>query len=140
MSNIPESQNRPPAGLGDVLAYLPACNDVQYRTVNGVAEFYVTRADGSEVVLYQGPPNQFWQTWLDSAGLCKVGGESVPITAPDSLLTLSQRPTVTNVTPPAAPPYGVIGLVLGAVVLVAIAVRSMRPDAAEQAFVNGGGQ
>lgn len=135
--NIPEAQNRPPAGFATELEYLPSCDDVQSRTVEKTAEFYVTRADGSEVILYRGTPNQFWQTWLGSAGLCKVGGESVPIVQPGHIVTLTQRPTVTNI-PQQATPYPMILGVLGGLMLMGYLIYQSRPDAADQAFIKGG--
>jgi len=141
MSNVPSFQSMPPAGHHDAIAYRPACSQlVPSLNADGLTDWTVTLPDGSNYILATIAPMPESQSHaaLDASGLCKVGGDDVPIVAPGHLLTLTQRPTVTNITPPAAPPYGAIGLGLGAVVLVVIAVRSMQPDASEQAFIKGG--
>jgi len=141
MSSIPPFQSMPPAGHHDALAYRPACSQlVPSLNADGLTDWAVTMPDGGQYTLATIAPMPETQSHaaLDASGLCKVGGADVPIVRPGHLLTLTQRPTVTNVPKPAAVPYGVIGLVLGAVVLGAIAVRSMRPDAAESAFIKGG--
>lgn len=123
MKSIPKSQNRPPAGLANELAYLPSCDDVQSRAVDGVAEFYVTRAKDDEVILYRGEPNAHWQAWLGSAGLCKVGGDSVPIMSPEDAIAVQPEviPIIfaANATT-TAPNYTEIAI--GAVVITAAVV------------------
>jgi hypothetical protein len=141
MTIVPPFQSMPPAGHHEALAYRPACSQlVPSLNADGLTDWTVTLPDGTQYTLATIAPMPESQSHaaLDASGLCKVGGADVPIVAPGHLLTLTQRPTVTNIPKPAAPPYGALALVLGAVVLGAIAVRTMRPGAEEQTFIAGG--
>ncbi|MDA0269059.1 MAG: hypothetical protein O3A14_19390 [Cyanobacteria bacterium] len=84
---IPGPQAQPPAGHDDI-AFRPACTQlVSVYQANGLNAFTVPLPDGTIRTLAELPqmsPGQA-HAWLDSSGLCKVGGIDVPILFTDQL-------------------------------------------------------
>jgi hypothetical protein len=84
---IPGPQAQPPAGHDDI-AFRPACTQlVAVYQANGLNAFTVPLPDGTIRTLAELPqmsPGQA-HAWLDSSGLCKVGGIDVPILFTDQL-------------------------------------------------------
>jgi hypothetical protein len=139
-TTIPASQALPPAGFNQI-AFRPACPQmVQVGQANGLTAWTLPMPDGAVVTLLELPPmalNQAYLT-LDSYGLCKVGGDTVPV------LYSRQLPQTQIVAPVVAPTQagtlaaggtqpadlaptsetqggGLIPLIAGSVVLLAIA-------------------
>ena len=138
--SIPASQALPPAGF-DQIAFRPACPQmVQVGQANGLTAWTLPMPDGKVVTLLELPPMAIDQAYLtlDSYGLCKVGGDIVPV------LYSRQLPQTQIVAPVASPTQsgtlaaggthpadlaptsepeggGLIPLIAGSIVLLAIA-------------------
>lgn len=124
---IPGPQAQPPAGHDDI-AFRPACTQlVAVYQANGLNAFTVPLPDGTIRTLAELPqmsPGQA-HAWLDSSGLCKVGGIDVPILFTDQLpqqQTVRVSASVVNAAPVATvaegPGFPVLPLGLGLVALV----------------------
>jgi hypothetical protein len=139
-TTIPASQALPPAGF-DQIAFRPACPQmVQVGQANGLTAWTLPMPDGAVVTLLELPPmalNQAYLT-LDSYGLCKVGGDTVPVlysrqlpqtqivapvVEPTQAGTLAAGGTQPADLSPTSDPQGggLIPLIAGSVVLLAIA-------------------
>lgn len=133
-TTIPASQALPPAGL-DQVAFRPACAQVvPVGQGNGTA-WTLPMPDGEVITLLELPRLDTSTAWkeLDSYGLCKVGGDIVPIIYSRQLPQRSMASPVAEAssaggTQPAdlAPSRepasgGLIGLAAGSVLLLTIA-------------------
>ena len=139
-TTIPASQALPPAGF-DQIAFRPACPQlVQVGQANGLTAWTLPMPDGAVVTLLELPPMAIDQAYLtlDSYGLCKVGGDIVPIlysrqlpqtqiVAPVVAPTQAGTPAASGTQPadlaPTSEPDGggLIPLIAGSIVLLAIA-------------------
>lgn len=79
--HIPGHQAQPPAGHPDI-AFRPACNQVDpVLQANGLVAHTIPLPDGGLRILHEMPPMDGTQATLhlDGMGLCKIGGDTVPI-------------------------------------------------------------
>ena len=138
--SIPASQALPPAGF-DQIAFRPACPQmVQVGQANGLTAWTLPMPDGKVVTLLELPPMAIDQAYLtlDSYGLCKVGGDTVPVlysrqlpqtqivapvVDPTQAGTLAAGGTQPADLAPTSEPEGggLIPLIAGSIVLLAIA-------------------
>lgn len=134
-TTIPASQALPPAGFDNV-AFRPACNQVvPVGQPSGTTAWTLPMPDGAVVSLLELPAamdtTSAWKE-LDSYGLCKIGGDTVPILysrqLPERSMVAPVVEASTGGTQPAdlAPTSepqggGIVGMVAGSVVLLAIA-------------------
>jgi hypothetical protein len=134
-TSIPASQALSPAGFNQV-AFRPACPQVvAVGQANGTTAWTLPMPDGANITLLELPSNLGVDTaWkeLDSYGLCKIGGDVVPVIYTRQLPERSMAAPIveasTGGTQPAdlAPTSepqggGMIGLVAGSVLLLAMA-------------------
>ena len=139
-TTIPASQALPPAGF-DQIAFRPACPQmVQVGQANGLTAWTLPMPDGAVVTLLELPPMAIDQAYLtlDSYGLCKVGGDTVPVlysrqlpqtqivapvVDPTQAGTLAAGGTQPADLAPTSEPEGggLIPLIAGSIVLLAIA-------------------
>lgn len=78
---VPTAQSMPPAGHDDI-AFRPACSQLQeIGLANGLTAWAISLPDGDTRVLAEYDPmsRTSAHAFLDASGLCKVGGEQVPI-------------------------------------------------------------
>lgn len=80
-SSIPASQALPPAGFNEI-AFRPACDQLApVLQADGTTAWTLAMPDGQIKTMAQYPPMETpmaW-AWLDADGLCKIGGDQVPI-------------------------------------------------------------
>lgn len=98
MTAIPEHQQIGPAGHHHAIAYRPGCQQLLSQlNPQGLTDWFVTMPDGSQYILATIPPTTPNPLiWLDSSGICKTGGEIVPILSPEAAASVqSGRLTLT---------------------------------------------
>ena len=98
MGKIPAFQSMPPATHDHAIAYRPACEQLIPQQVNGMTQWGVTLSSGEFYVLGTLAPMPLPQAYasLDAQGLCKNGGDIVPIVKPHQA-GFGERQTVTNI-------------------------------------------
>lgn len=119
---ISQLQNRGPAGHEHVFKYRFACSQLKSRVnANSKTEWYVTKADGSDYVLHTMAPQPNATLWLDTAGICKTGGEIVPVVSPQE--AAAAQPQRLELTPHYIPQtQAPMALTLGAVALGGVGI------------------
>jgi hypothetical protein len=131
--NIPASQVIPPAGF-DQVAFRPSCPQVvPVGQANGLTAWTLPMPDGANLTLLELEPMDTTQAHmvLDSYGLCKIGGDAVPIVYSRQLPQRSIAVPVveatggtqpTDLSPTSEQPQGggIVGLMVGSIALVAI--------------------
>lgn len=133
---IPASQALPPAGH-DAIAFRPACTQVvPVGQANGSTAWTLPMPDGRVATLLELPHNLDATTAykeLDSYGLCKIGGDTVPILYSRQLPERSMASPIVEASQwstqpsadiqPTSEPQGggMVGMIAGSVFLLAIA-------------------
>lgn len=143
--SIPGTQAQPPAGHDDI-AFRPGCLQVQsILQANGMVAHTIALPNGRIRILAEMPPMDGDRAllYLDTAGLCKVGGVDVPIIMADQLPQQSIARVSASVSgaPPIAidatgegggsfpvMPIAIGGGVLAIAALLFIALQRRRPS------------
>lgn len=129
ITQIPPFQNLPPAGHPDI-AFRPACTQVNpILQGNGLVAHTIPLPDGTHRTLVELPPMADADAFreMDAMGLCKVGGDLVPMMLAIQLPQDATAQPIGAVPIAAVPPTAAAGgagfpwlLVLGGVAAIAL--------------------
>jgi len=142
MTKIPEHQQIGPAGHHKAIAFRPACLQLQAQlNPDGMAEYFITMPTGEKYILATIEPTPTALVWLDAAGICKTGGDIVPILSPTAAASVqSGRLTLTPSYIPQSTGFPVVLWLLVAVISLVLGAIALRPQSIPsiQGFLGGG--